>query len=49
MKSRTIPGTKTGTHKHNLSWMKDEDLVLSIKEWSKKTEESKFELLMLAN
>ena len=41
VKSRTIPGTKAGLNKHTLSWMEDEDLVLSIKEWSKKAGESK--------
>ena len=49
MNSRTIPGTKAGTNKHILSWMEDEDLVLSVKEWSKNIGESKSKLLMLAN
>ena len=49
MKSRIISDTKAGIHKHTLSWMEDEDLVLSIKKWSKKTGENKFKLLMLAN
>ena len=41
VKSRVIPGTKAGSNKHNLSWMEDEDLVLSVKEWSRKAGESK--------
>ncbi len=41
VKYRVIPSTKAGSNKHNLSWMEDEDLVLSIKEWSKKAGESK--------
>ncbi len=41
VKSRVIPSTKAGFNKHNLSWMEDEDLVLSVKEWSKKARESK--------
>ncbi len=41
VKSRVIPSIKAGSNKHNLSWMEDEDLVLSVKEWSKKAGESK--------
>lgn len=33
--SRTIPETKAGSHKYNTSWMEDEDLIMSIKEWAK--------------
>ena len=36
VKSRVIPNTKAGNLKGDLSWMEDEDLVLSIKEWAKK-------------
>ena len=35
VKDRTIPGTKAGKHKHI------EDLILSVKEWSRKSGESK--------
>lgn len=49
MKSCTIPDTKPGVHKHTLLWMKDKDLVLSIKECNKKMGESKFLLLKFAN
>ena len=38
---RVIPNTKAGNKKGDLSWMDDEDLVLSIKDWAKKTGESK--------
>lgn len=41
VKYQKIPNTKAGDNKRNLSWMKDEDLVLSIKDWTKKTSESK--------
>lgn len=41
VKTRTIPSTKAGLNKHTLSWMEDEDLVLSIKELIKKEGESK--------
>ena len=34
-------GTKAGLNKHTLSWMEDEDLVLSVKEWNKREGESK--------
>lgn len=32
MKHRVIPRTKAGTSKDYLSWMEDEDLVLSVRE-----------------
>lgn len=32
MKHRVIPCTKEGTNKHHLSWMEDEDLILSVRE-----------------
>ena len=41
MKLRVIPTTEAGHKKRNLSWMEDEDLVLSIKDWTKRTGESK--------
>ena len=41
VKDCTIPGTKAGKHKHVVSWMEDEDLILSVKEWSRKSGESK--------
>ena len=41
IKLRVIPTTKAGHKKKDLSWMEDEDLVLSIKDWAKKTGESK--------
>lgn len=36
MKHRVIPRTKARTIKHHLTWMEDEDFVLSVREWSKK-------------
>lgn len=33
--SQVIPETKAGSHKHNTTWMEDEDLIMSIKEWAK--------------
>ena len=42
VKDRVIPNTKAGNQKGDLSWMDDEDLVLSIKDWAKKEGESKF-------
>ena len=39
--NRTIPCTKAGKHRHIVSWMEDEDLILSVKEWSRKSGESK--------
>ena len=41
MKFRVIPTTEAGHKKRDLSWMEDEDLVLSIKDWTKRTGESK--------
>lgn len=41
VKYRKFPNTKAGGDKRNLSWMEDEDLVLSVKNWTKKTGESK--------
>ena len=41
VKSCVIPSIKAGSNKHNLSWMEDEDLVLSVKKWSKKAGENK--------
>lgn len=41
MKYQKIPNTKAGGDKGNLSWMEDEDLVLSVKDWTKKTGENK--------
>lgn len=41
VKSRVIPDTKGGNQKGDLSWMEDEDLVLSIKDWAKREGESK--------
>lgn len=41
VKLRVILDTKAGNRKGGLSWMEDEDLVLSIKEWAKKDGESK--------
>lgn len=41
MKTRKIPCTKAGKHLHTVSLMEDEDLILSIKEWSKHVGESK--------
>ena len=42
VKDRVILNTKAGNQKGDLSWMDDEDLVLSIKDWAKKEGESKF-------
>lgn len=36
-----IPNTKAGNKKGNLLWMKDEDLVFSIKNWAQKAGKSK--------
>ena len=41
MRLRVIPTTEAGYKKGDLSWMEDEDLVLSIKDWTKKMGESK--------
>ena len=41
VRDRIIPRTKVGEKSDNLSWMEDEDLVLSIKEWAKNSGESK--------
>lgn len=41
VKDRVIPRTIAGTTKHTLSWMEDENLVLSVREWGKRTGESK--------
>ena len=41
VKQRVIPNTKAENKRGDLSWMEDEDLVLSIKDWAKKTGESK--------
>ena len=41
IKLRIIPNTKAGNKKRDLSWMDNEDFVLSIKDWAKKTGESK--------
>ena len=41
MKLRVIPTTEAGHKKGDLSWMEDEDLVLYIKDWTKRTGESK--------
>ena len=41
VKTQKIPYTKAGKHLHVVSWMEDEDLILSLKEWSRKTGESK--------
>lgn len=42
MKDRVIPSTQAGGNKGNLSWMEDEDLIFSVKEWTTKTGESKY-------
>lgn len=39
---RTIPETKAGSHKHNLTWMEDEDLVLSVKEWARSLQDGMY-------
>lgn len=36
MKLRVIPTTDAGHKKRDLSWIEDEDLVFSIKDWTKK-------------
>ena len=41
-KDWVIPNAKAENQKGDLSWMDDEDLVLSIKDWAKKEGESKF-------
>lgn len=41
METRKIPCIKAGKHLHTVLWMKDEDLILSIKKWSKQVGESK--------
>ena len=41
VKSCVILSTKTRSNKQNLSWRENEDLLLSVKEWSKKAAESK--------
>ena len=47
VKHRVIPNTKAGNNKSGLCWMEDEDLVLSVKDWIKKTGESKCPILIL--
>ena len=34
--------TRARNKKGDLSWMDDEDLILSIKDWTKRTGESKY-------
>lgn len=41
MKLRVIPTTEAGHKKGDLSWIENEDLVLFIKDWTKRTGESK--------
>ena len=41
VKIRVMPNTKAGNRKGDLSWMDDEDLILSIKDWAKQEGESK--------
>lgn len=42
MKYQKILDTKAGRDKKNGSWMEDEDLVLFVKDWAKKTGENKY-------
>lgn len=37
-----MPDTKAGEDKRNVSWMEDEDLVLSVKDWAKRIDENKY-------
>lgn len=37
-----ITSTKAGGDKGNISWMDDEDLALSVKDWTKRTGESEY-------
>lgn len=32
---RIIPETKAGKHEHNLTWMEDEDLIMSVRDWAR--------------
>ena len=37
IKNCIIPYTKAGKHRHIVLWMENENLILSIKEWSRKS------------
>lgn len=37
-----ITSTKAGGDKGNISWMDDEDLALSVKDWARRTSESEY-------
>lgn len=42
MKYQKIPDIKARKNKKNVSWIENKDFVLSIKDWAKKTGESKY-------
>ena len=48
VKHRKIPCTKAGKHIHVVSWMEDVDLIVSVKEWSKKTGEIGINLFLMS-
>jgi hypothetical protein len=43
IKDRTIPESKAGKHKHNISWMDDEGLLSAVQEFIKSQGESQLE------
>jgi hypothetical protein len=45
IKDRTIPESKAGKHKHNISWMDDEGLLSAVQEFIKSQGESQLESL----
>ena len=49
MKTRKIPCTKAGKHLHVVSWMENEEnLILFVKELSRKTGESENDCLLIS-
>lgn len=45
---RTIPESKAGKHKHNISWMDDEEVLLAVQQFVKRQGEGQFEKVLIA-
>jgi hypothetical protein len=45
---RTIPEGKAGKHKHNISWMDDEDVLLAVQQFVRSQGEGQFEKVLTA-
>ncbi len=45
---RTIPESKAGKHKHNISWMEDEEVLLAVQQFVKSQGEGQFEKVLAA-